>query len=531
MHGISIDLGTYSLKFLTYQIDKKTIQFTSSEEIVLFQDEFDINDPESLWALQLKVINEFLSEVNYEYQLLIHAPSDISSTRYVSLPVKNKKRAAMMLAFKIEEDLPYSLSDCHYAESIKITGLNTQALVSIIKKDSFEIFFDLLQRNNITPKVLTTDVSIFANHVEDNQLQFPENFAIIELGHLATRGYFYNNGKLVSNHTSYLAGQIVTEAISRDYNISIDEATLYKHQNAFTLTQEQYDQVNQDQIAFAKLMDKTLEPLISEIKRWDIGYRVQHGIPPQEIYLCGGTSNIKNIHNYLHSKLAIKVTYLDTFNNDFSAKIDSDQRLRRKFSLLSLLSQNAPKKNKMINFLKGDYALQSNIELPTQGIVFIASRLLIISVILCAILSFEALFINKSLKQADKRIASLLKNPVIKISPQAKRMTKKKPLATLKLLKKINKNITQEIKTIQSSLETNALKNLNDIVNEISGFNVEVETFNSVNEREFSLTLHSQDITQLEELEEALNANKSRRLFTELNKDKKILSISGEEGK
>jgi Tfp pilus assembly PilM family ATPase len=531
MQGISVDLGTYSIKFLTYNIDKKSIRFLGSEEIVLFQDEIDSSDQESIWNLQLKVIKEFLSEIDYEYQLLINMPSDITSARYFTIPVKNKKRASMMLPFKIEEDLPYSINDCHFAESLEVEGNETNALVSIIKKDSFEAFFELLTKNKIQPKTLSTDISVYSTFIKQNQINFPESFAIIELGHNATRGYFFYKGKLVSNHTSYLAGNLITEAISKNYNISTDEATLYKHQNAFVLTEDQYEQVNENQTEFAKLMDKTLEPLVSEIKRWDIGFRVKHGIPVQEIFLCGGTSNIKNINNYLSSKLAVKTSFFDAFNSAECQKIDSDEKLRRKFSLISLMSQSAPKSSRLINFLRGEYSLQSNMDLPTESVVFIATRLFIMSLIISFSFGIDALFTNAANKKADQRITALLKNPLIKLSPQIKRKTKKKPLGTLKKLVRIEKQISQEIKTIQSSLKTNALKNLNDIISEISGYNVEVESFNSINDGDFTISLFSEDLNQLEELKKSISNNKNRKFFTDLNQEKKLLSISGSEGK
>ena len=96
---------------------------------------------------------------------------------------------------------------------------------------------------------------------------------------------------------------------------------------------------------------------------------------------------------------------------------------------------------------------------------------------------------------------------------------------------RIEKQISQEIKTIQSSLKTNALKNLNDIVIEISGYNVEVLNFNSINDGDFSISLFSEELSQLEELKKSISGNKSRKFFTDLDSDKKILSISGSEGK
>ena len=531
MRAISVDLGNYSVKFLNYNIQKKTIQFIESDEIVIDLEHIEDGSQESIWSAQLEIVKSYLEEIDYEYQLLLNMPSDIATSRFFHLPVKSKKKASLMLPFKVEEDLPYLLSDCHFAESIVLEKEQCHAIVSIVKKESFDIFFDQLKAKSILPKVLTTEVSIFSEYVSSNEISFPESFAIIDIGHDSTNGYFFNHGKIVANHTSYLAGRSITEVISKNYNISMEEAALYKHQNAFLLTEEQYEQVNENQADFARLMDKTIHPLISEIRRWEIGFRVQNGIPVQEVFLCGGSSNIKNIQNYLQSQLPVKVSLFDSFQKMENPNIDTDHKFRRKFAVGSLLSQNSTQSSKLINLLKGDYALQSNLDLPLQSAAFISTRVLIISLLISIIFGIDALFSSMANKKADSQITALLKNPTIKMPPKMKRNTQKKPKATLNRLKRIEKSIVQEIKTIQSSISTNALKNLNDIVHVVSGYNVELHEFSSINDGDFSITLHSKETAQLEELEQTIKSYKGRKFFTDLIKDKKILTISGVEGK
>ena len=113
MRAISVDLGNYSVKFLNYNIQKKTIQFIESDEIVIDLEHIEDGSQESIWSAQLEIVKSYLEEIDYEYQLLLNMPSDIATSRFFHLPVKSKKKASLMLPFKVEEDLPYLLSDCH----------------------------------------------------------------------------------------------------------------------------------------------------------------------------------------------------------------------------------------------------------------------------------------------------------------------------------------------------------------------------------------------------------------------------------
>ena len=321
MLGIAVELGTYSLKFLNYQIDKKSIKLINTDEIIV---ENPGEDQSSLWREQIGLLKDYLSSIDRDYQLLMHIPAEIVSTRFIDLPVKSKKKATLMLPFQIEEDLPYSLSNCHWSESLTIENDGIEATVGIIRKEHFSDFYEFLKHGEIHPIVLTSDVSSFSNFIKKHVDQFPKSFCIINIGHGTTRGFYFKQGKLIANHHSYIAGQALTEAISKTYSITIDEATIYKHQNSYLLLEEQYDQVNENQREFAKVMDATLAPLLSEIKRWDIGFRVQHGEPIKDVYICGGSSNIKNIQNYLSAKLRVEIHFFNPFQFIESSKIDQD---------------------------------------------------------------------------------------------------------------------------------------------------------------------------------------------------------------
>lgn len=526
MLGISVELGTYSLKFLNYQIDKKSVSLISSEEIIV---ENPGDDENSLWLEQIGLIKNYLESIPGEYQLLMHIPSEMVSTRFISLPVKSKKKATLMLPFQIEEDLPYSLANCHWSESLTIEGNNTEATVGIIRKEQFLDFFNFLKSGNINPNVLTSDVSSLSNLIAKNPEKFPSSFCIINIGHATTRGFYFKDGKMVANHHSYIAGQALTEAISKTYSITMDEATIYKHQNSYLLLEEQYDQVNENQREFAKVMDATLAPLLSEIRRWDIGFRVQHGEPIKDVFICGGSSNIKNIQNYLSVLLSVEIHFFNPFKFVEAAKIDQDEKHRRKFSQLTTLCSNTTSKSGLINFLKGDFALSSNNDLPIESMVFIGVRLAIIAFIISAGLIIKTVLISGQIKDAKKFASKLYNNEVLKssISASVKRRAKKKPSLIINKLNQQEKMIKQEVSVIQSSLKTNAFYSLNDVLKQIEGHDVEIIKIVSTNDRNIDLILSSKSEKELASINKKLSQDKTRKWFLDFNQKKLTLSISG----
>lgn len=536
MLGISIELGTYSIKLISYQIDKKSTKLLSTDEIVLEHnlDQEVIEDENHLWSEQMRLLREYLLKLDHEYQILLNIPSQIVSTRYLTLPVKNKKKAYQMLPFQIEEDLPYSINDCAYGESFIITEEHTKALVGIVKNEHFEGFYELLKEHQVRPHVLTCDTSNYAGFIKKCKDDYPETFSIINIGHASTRGFYFLNGELISNHQSYIAGDAVTKAISKTYSISYDEATLYKHQNSFLLLDEQFDHVNDNQKEFAMLMDSTLALLISEIKRWDIGFRVKYGQSIKHIYICGGTANIKNIKNYLSAKLGVEVHFFNPYQFMDTTLIDQDSNLRRKFAQVATLSLNAVRKGKLINFLKGDLALTQGSVFPLESLSFIAVRTFIITLLFSIFFISETIITNGKINTADKVIKSLSQNQFVQgtitsrtiRSLIGKGTTSKSLIQTKNKFSLKDKQILQEVKTIQSALNLNALKNLNAILDYISNMNVEIIKFVSESGNvDFVLTSPEPKI--LKEISENFKNDNTQSWIVDLNPKTKLLSVSG----
>lgn len=541
MYGISVELGTYSIKFINYQIDKKTTYLINTDEIIIEhdQDKHEQSNEFQLWQIQLRLLREYLDNLDSEYQLMLNMPSQIVTTRYLEFPVKNKKKAIQMLPFQIEEDLPYSLNDCTWAESLIVEEDGTKAMVGIVKDEYFFKFFNSLKENSIAPHILTTDTANFSGLILKHKENFPVAFSILNLGHETTRGFYFKNGKLVSNHLSYIAGDAITRSISQTYSISYDEATIYKHQNSFLLLEDQYDQVNENQKEFAMMMDYTLAMLLSEIKRWDIGYRVKYGESIKEIYICGGTSNIKNMKNYLSAKLNVEVHFLNPYTFMDATKIDEDEKLRRKFTQVASLCANAINRSNMINFLKGDYALASGIGLPVESFVFLSTRLGIFALFICIYLFAESLILSGKLNNSNKNIVNLTKNPIIaghftnrdtRLISSNKAAYKQLVQMHANLVEKDNL-IEQEVRTIQSALSTNGLNSLLYTLSLIGGRNVEILKFVSSDSENIDLSLHSDDINELESIKTSLDNDKTQKWFIDLNKKDQTLTIAGKRPK
>ncbi len=524
MLSIAIETGSYSVKFLHFHNDRKSFHLLKTDEIVIEE-----KDPDELWSTQFNIINDYLSKIPNETLVYVYVPGQIIGHRMIQLPIKSKKKALQMLPFQIEEDLPSSLSQNHWAESLEQQGNECAATVGVIKRLTFQEYFSHFIEREIIPSMLTSDVSALEVFINQNREHFPDNFCVLNIGHESTRSFYFKNKKLISSNHSYIAGKAITEAISQNYSISYDEATLYKHQNSFCLIDEQYEHVNENQKEFAKMMDSTLAPLVSEIKRWDIGFRVEHGEQVKHFYICGGTANIKNINNYLAAKLNVHIESFNPYQFTKNENIDHDERLRNKFSQAAVLVYASGFKSKLLNFLKGDFTVNNGSDIPVIGASLIASRCLILAVAVSLFFVGKIFILNSKIKDAKRVEAALFKNPnlIEIIDKRTIRRASLQPQIIVNKLNDQNKAIQQTVKVIQSSLRTNALSPLNEVISLISIDDTEITKL-VVNEYgDIDLSLKASKVESLKSIQDNFKGLDKKRWFTDLNQAQKILMITG----
>lgn len=527
---VAADLGSYSVKFIVSKVDKKKITHHSISEEVIDYDSFEESVENPIWEAQFKIIEEFLSQLPEEYKLVLNAPSHIFTDRFTSVPVGSLKKARLMIPFSLEEELPFSISQTHMGMVLENKKNITEAIVNIAKKQDFDPFYDIMLRKKVHPKLLTTESSMFDSFVRNATTPFGNAFCILDFGHESTKAYFFYNRKLVSTHRSFIAGATITESIAQNYNNDLAQASLYKHQSCFFLTESQYDNFSDDQKTFAQLMHQTFNPLINEIKRWELGFRIANGIAVNEVYITGGTSNIKNINNYLEEQLSSKVTFLDTYQNIDTSNIEQDKKQLRKFNIANLEVLSYPKKSKLVQLLSGDYMIPGEMDLPLHSFFYISTRLAAITLLIVFSMIINGFFISSEINSTNKVIKGLVKNSTLELSPKQGRQAKSSKIREIKTvhsrLKSKAQMITQEIKSLQSALDINALSPLIKLKSFIIRDDFELMDFNGSSMGEFSAIIKGTDLNKIKELEKELSLANFDDLFIDLNEESLTLTIN-----
>jgi general secretion pathway protein L len=455
MNILAIDIGSYSIKFVEVRPERKNFVQVEKQEIILDEVRPHYPDAKTIAELQKEVISNYIQKKPNDIKIIFQVPNDMLTTRYLEIPGTSKRKAEQIIPFQLEENLPYSLANAHFSSRLNKKNNSFSVLSNITQASVFKDFFGYFENKEAQPSVLTSEISLIQSYID--YIRMNDTCCIIDLGHKTTKVYFIQDRQVVSNHTSYVAGQAINEVISKTYQITIEDAIIYKHENAYLLDDEQLTRVSSEQQSFALLMKQIFNPLILDLKRWEIGHRVKYGTHIDKIYVFGGTSQINNLDNFIHFHTGMHVHALPPIvdiKNDYTAHDKSFY-----IAKMMIASQKAP--SGLINFLTGKFQTASNAFISVHSAVFIWVRTTFIALLLILGLSGERFFfLQKQNKAADVKIKALLKRGTLGLSTKERNAYNNNPERVLSTIKKKNKIIKDEVSSILSSQSINALRPL-----------------------------------------------------------------------
>src|SRR5688572_10692969 len=148
MHVLAIDVGSYSVKYISSFVDKRKVSHGEMSEIVLhdyMDDHADLTTVEAQASIVQEIID---SNARPDTRVLFQADNELMTTRFLTMPVKSKKKAELMLPFQLEEDIPFALSEIHYGYRMEPAKTQHFALVGLLRENTFETYYNTFKEKN-----------------------------------------------------------------------------------------------------------------------------------------------------------------------------------------------------------------------------------------------------------------------------------------------------------------------------------------------------------------------------------------------
>lgn len=310
---IGLDIGSKYVKAVQlkelkvgYQLERLGITSLQPELIV----DGSILDSQRV----VETIKDLISETNIKAKDATIAVSGHSSViiKRIALPQMSEEELVESIKFEAEQYIPFDIEDVNL--DFQILGQREDegqmdVLVVAVKKDKINEYVSVVSEAGLNPVIVDVDAFALENMYEINyEISENENIALVNIGASTININILNGGISVFTRDSSVGGNILTEALQREFTIPYDDAERLKYG-------ETVEGISQEDVP--PVLVAASEDIIAEISRsfdyfW--GTTSQAG-DIQEIILSGGCALVKDFAPLLSERAGINVNIMEPFRN------------------------------------------------------------------------------------------------------------------------------------------------------------------------------------------------------------------------
>ncbi|WP_176461844.1 type IV pilus assembly protein PilM [Anaeromicrobium sediminis] len=320
---ISIDIGKYTTKIVIGKGKNKEIIIDHVFMIDTPPESYEDGYIKNLEAFKTIIYNILSKNKIKEKEVICTVQSREAITRELVLPYVKSDELSSMIDLEIEQYLPIRLEE--YVVEYKILEEftennmnNIRVLVAALPKDMVEIYLELIKSLKLKPLALDMNANAIAKVFEGELTINNENYSLDKTVTLIDLGYEYINitiidkGVIRFNRLIHQGGKDVDINIANTYNLSLEDAQQRKIEYA---NLEELNGLSSTSM-LNEIVQSSVDIWIEEIQKIFRYYNSRHrGNKIDEIYLYGGSSNIKNLSKYMTDNLNIPTFKINEIDN------------------------------------------------------------------------------------------------------------------------------------------------------------------------------------------------------------------------
>lgn len=322
---VGLDIGSYSIKAVefkskkagekvNYKIKKIGFEPVPRDAIV----DGNIVDPAAV-VETIKMIFEENKISNKNIVISISGNSVI--IKKISLPPMEMKELEESIKWEAQHNIPYPYEETNIDYAILNPPQHSEAenldiLLVAAKKDKISDYSSIIYQAKKKPEAIEVDSLAIQNSMEINypEIFFDKTLAIINIGANITNVLITDKGIPWLFRDLSLGSSLISENLSKDLNISFDDAE--KILRGYPPQDVQPEK-------FQPILEQNIKNILTEIKK-TFSYFKTGGKKDKEIeliFLSGGFSKYKDLSSYIEENFKIKTEIFDPFR-----KISYDEK-------------------------------------------------------------------------------------------------------------------------------------------------------------------------------------------------------------
>lgn len=262
--------------------------------------------------------------------VIVSLPEEKSFLQVIQMPKMDEKELKSAALFEVENYIPLSINDIYVdfqgILSDKSQSSRSDVLIVAMPKQIVDSYVSCIEKAGLLPIIFEVESQAIARALIKKEEKDAPPLAIIDFGKNNTNLIIYFKNSIRFTCSINVCSQQITEAISKFFQISIEEAEEEKIKNGLSATDSN-----------PKILEAAtpvLEELSAQIKKYLDFYsehffheRILTDGKVEKIILCGGGSDLKGLSDFIFQKLNIPVETPNLLENILVKNIDFNNPL------------------------------------------------------------------------------------------------------------------------------------------------------------------------------------------------------------
>lgn len=336
----------------------------------------------------------------------ISLPGTSLATHPITLPFHDAKKIEATLAFEVESQLPYDLSEAVYDyQQASADEKGANLLVGVVKKQELGALLEVLKGAKLDPRIVTHAGLVYQSLLATlPHPVLPEDAhaatAVIDLGHERTNIAIGRATGIEVARCFPGGGLALTKALATEFKVSFDEAQRWKEDHGAVGDEV----VGADAERAAGAFLRALQPVLRELRPTIKSYTARMHRPVGRVLLCGGTSRLKGLARQLETDLGSPTQVLELGEEARAAVPQGDGPLAAQALALALRGQATGAKAPRFNLRRGEFGFKSDFDFAREKI----GQLVAFAAVLLVLLIASGIVRNSVLERRDKQLDALL---------------------------------------------------------------------------------------------------------------------------
>ena len=385
---LGLDLGAYSVKGVLLETAMRSAQVRTIVEV-------KSNGDVKAALTELMQKGQFQAD-----QVVVSVPGLSMATHPIALPFSDPKRIESTLAFEVEEQLPFDLSEAAYDYQVStVDTAGSQLVVGVVKKEELTKLLETLRELKIEPRVVTHPALAFQNLVQ--QLPATEGpIALVDIGHERTCVSVARQSVGVELARTFAGGGLaLTKALAAEFQIPLAEAQTWKDEHA-ALGEHV---VGPDAERAANAFIRSMQGILRELKATLKSYSARSKRTVETVWLCGGTAKLPGLAEQLSHDLQLPVKVLE-LPNEVKAATGGPAPQAAQAYTLALRGNASGAKAPRFNLRRGEFAFKSDFDFISDKL----GQLVTFGAVLLVLLIASGIVRNTVLERREKALDAML---------------------------------------------------------------------------------------------------------------------------